>query len=259
MAAPLGFKTFTTGEVLTAADTNGYLMQGVLVFADAAARTTAITSPQEGQTSYLKDTDEIQVYSGSAWVTKSGGLPSQTGNSGKYLTTDGTNASWGTVAAGSMTQLATGTVSGTSVVLSSISQSYKHLYLVLTSAQLSAATDLAWRLNADTGTNYAVTSFKTNSTALAGRTTDTLLYANSGNGPVCPITANDHTYILFIQNYASSKGKNISVSQNLTGAKDSTYGWATYTSGTAISSITLCTSAGTATFSVGTYTLFGVN
>ena len=27
MAAPLGFKTFTTGEVLTAADTNGYLLQ----------------------------------------------------------------------------------------------------------------------------------------------------------------------------------------------------------------------------------------
>ena len=75
MAAGLGFKTFTTGEVLTAADTNGYLMQGVLVFANAAARTAAVTSPQEGQTSYLKDTDEIQVYSGSAWVTKSGSTP----------------------------------------------------------------------------------------------------------------------------------------------------------------------------------------
>ena len=74
MAAGLGFKTFTTGEVLTAADTNGYLMQGVLVFANAAARSAAIASPQEGQTSYLKDTDAIQVYSGSAWVTKSGGV-----------------------------------------------------------------------------------------------------------------------------------------------------------------------------------------
>ncbi len=36
MAAGLGFKTFNTGDVLSAADTNGYLMQGVLVFADAA-------------------------------------------------------------------------------------------------------------------------------------------------------------------------------------------------------------------------------
>ena len=68
MAAGLGFKTFTTGEVLTAGDVNGYLMQGVLVFASAAARDAAITSPQEGQCCYLKDTDAVQTYSGSAWV-----------------------------------------------------------------------------------------------------------------------------------------------------------------------------------------------
>ena len=68
MAAGLGFKTFTTGEVLTAADTNGYLMQGVLVFASSAARAAAITSPQEGQYSFLKDTDALEYYSGSAWV-----------------------------------------------------------------------------------------------------------------------------------------------------------------------------------------------
>jgi hypothetical protein len=90
MAAGLGFKTFNTGDVLTAGDTNGYLMQGVLVFADAAARATAITSPQEGQTTYLKDTDVIQVYSGSAWVTKSGGSSPLTtkGDLYTYSTTD---------------------------------------------------------------------------------------------------------------------------------------------------------------------------
>ncbi len=68
MAAGLGFKTFTTGEVLTAADTNGYLMQGVLVFASAAARDAAITSPQEGQFAYLKDTNVTTYYTGSAWT-----------------------------------------------------------------------------------------------------------------------------------------------------------------------------------------------
>ena len=68
MAAGLGFKTFTTGEVLTAADVNGYLMQGILVFANAAARTSAITSPQEGQYSFLKDTNALEYYDGAAWV-----------------------------------------------------------------------------------------------------------------------------------------------------------------------------------------------
>jgi hypothetical protein len=43
-------------------------MQGVLVFASAAARDAAITSPQEGQCCYLKDTDAVLTYSGAAWV-----------------------------------------------------------------------------------------------------------------------------------------------------------------------------------------------
>jgi hypothetical protein len=68
MAAGLGSKTFVTGEVLTAGDVNGYLMQGVLVFASSAARSAAITSPQEGQYSYLKDTNATEYYDGSAWV-----------------------------------------------------------------------------------------------------------------------------------------------------------------------------------------------
>ena len=73
MAAGLGFKTFVTGDVLTAADVNGYLMsQTVMVFASAAARTSAISSPQQGMVTFLKDTNVTQYYSGSAWVTIGG-------------------------------------------------------------------------------------------------------------------------------------------------------------------------------------------
>ena len=68
MAAPLGFKTFTVGEVLSAADVNGYLMQGVLVFATTAARDAAITAPQEGQFAFTKDTNSLFYYDGAAWV-----------------------------------------------------------------------------------------------------------------------------------------------------------------------------------------------
>jgi hypothetical protein len=69
MAAGLGFKNFASGEVLTAADVNAYLnSQTVMVFADATARTAAITSPQEGMFSYLKDTNATQYYTGSAWT-----------------------------------------------------------------------------------------------------------------------------------------------------------------------------------------------
>jgi len=73
MAAGQGFKTFVTGDVLTAADTNGYLMQGVWVFANAAARTAAVTSPQEGNASFLKDTNALEIYDGAAWVAYGAG------------------------------------------------------------------------------------------------------------------------------------------------------------------------------------------
>jgi hypothetical protein len=73
MAAGLGFKEFTTGDVLTAADANGYLAsQVVMVFASAAARTSAIASPQEGMISFLKDTNSTEYYSGTAWVAVAG-------------------------------------------------------------------------------------------------------------------------------------------------------------------------------------------
>ena len=68
MAAGLGFKDFTTGEVLTAADVDGYLMQGIWVFADATARDAAVTSPQEGNFAFLKDTNVTTYYTGSAWA-----------------------------------------------------------------------------------------------------------------------------------------------------------------------------------------------
>lgn len=70
MAAGQGYIEFATGDVLTAAAANGYLAsQVVMVFADAAARTTAIASPQEGMLSYLKDTNAVEAYDGSTWIS----------------------------------------------------------------------------------------------------------------------------------------------------------------------------------------------
>ena len=184
MAAGLGFKTFTTGEVLSASDVNGYLMQGINVFADATARDAAITSPQEGQFAYTKDNNSLWYYSGSTWVASgatgdiegvsvtspiTGGgtsgtvtigidstavVPSQTGNSGKYLTTNGTSSSWGTISAGGMTLLASGTLSGAAVALTSIDQTYKALRLVLQSTSMSASDQGVLRFNNDSSTSY---------------------------------------------------------------------------------------------------------
>jgi hypothetical protein len=121
MAAGLGFKDFVTGEVLTAADVDGYLMQGVWVFASAAARDAAVTSPQEGNFAYLKDTNVTTYYTGSAWAnldttgmtnpmtttgdtiySSSGSTPARLGigSTGQVLTVAGGIPSWATAASG---------------------------------------------------------------------------------------------------------------------------------------------------------------
>ena len=122
MAAGLGFKDFTTGEVLTANDVDGYLMQGVWVFASAAARDAAVTSPQEGNFAYLKDTNVTTYYTGSAWAnldttgmtnpmtttgdtiySSSGSTPARLGigSTGQVLTVAAGIPSWATPAGGS--------------------------------------------------------------------------------------------------------------------------------------------------------------
>lgn len=74
--AGAGFKNFAAGEVLTAVDVNTYLMeQSFMVFASAAARSSAIGTPTEGMFSFLKDTDAVEYYTGSNWTpfTSGGG------------------------------------------------------------------------------------------------------------------------------------------------------------------------------------------
>jgi len=65
-----GYKTFNTGDVLTAAQVQYHLQnQTIMTFATAAARDAALTAPirQEGMFAYLADTDSVTFYNGTAW------------------------------------------------------------------------------------------------------------------------------------------------------------------------------------------------
>jgi hypothetical protein len=176
MAAGLGFKDFVTGEVLTAADVDGYLMQGIWVFASAAARDAAVTSPQEGNACYLKDTNQVLTYSGSAWVAVGGGSPLTTkgdiygfstvdaripiGANDTVLTADSTQAlglKWATPASGGMTLIAETVASAnSSISFSSIAGTYKQLLLIYSGIYHSATgSTFGLRLNNDsTSTVY---------------------------------------------------------------------------------------------------------
>lgn len=66
----MAYKTFANGYTLNASELNTYLMnQSVIVFADAAARTSGIAAPNEGMVTYLADTNALEYYTGSAWAT----------------------------------------------------------------------------------------------------------------------------------------------------------------------------------------------
>ena len=72
-----GFREFVTGEVLTAANVDDFLMkQTVQKYADAAARDAALGTAvgggnalREGMVAYLDSTDEVIKYDGTAWTT----------------------------------------------------------------------------------------------------------------------------------------------------------------------------------------------
>jgi len=230
MAAGLGFKTFTTGEVLTAADTNGYLMQGVNVFADAAARTAAITSPQEGQMSYLKDTNSTEYYSGSAWTAVAG-------------------------ASGGMTLISTTTLSGATTTLSSIPQTYNSLFLVISGVSANTSDNRLRCLpnNVSNSGNYSsvvndVTYSETNQAIRL--TVPNSLRTNSANG-----------WALTIDNYTSTSAlKPFNYSGfyvDTASTNTSTFAGGAYRSNTAITSLVF-DYGGTNTFIGGTVLLYGV-
>jgi hypothetical protein len=185
MAAGLGFKTFVTGEVLTAADTNGYLMQGVNVFASAAARTAAITSPQEGQMSFLKDTNSTEYYDGAAWTAVAAG------SSGRTL-------------------ISTATLSAaTAISFTSIPSTYKHLQLILNDVFQSAGS-VYWTMQFNSaGTyNWVTSRWKSAGAATTNANSASAIGSSDQNSPI-PSTYTStgngvNNGVINIYNYAST-------------------------------------------------------
>jgi hypothetical protein len=169
--AGAGYKLYATGDILTAAQVNTYLQeQTVMVFADAAARTTALASVlAEGMISYLKDTNSTEYYSGSAWVA--------IGGSGSPLTTKGDLYGYSTtsarVAVGTNGQVLTAdSTAATGVAWATAAGSSGpafNVYPTGSAQSISAATWTKVRLNSenfdtdncfDSTTNYRFTPTK---------------------------------------------------------------------------------------------------
>lgn len=116
--AGAGYRTFTAGQILTAAQVQEFLQdQSVMVFDDSAARSSALgTFVAEGMLTYLKDTNSLEYYDSAAFqpvtdqairkdfldasgvliTSSASGVPSliSIGTAGQVLTVVGTAPAW---------------------------------------------------------------------------------------------------------------------------------------------------------------------
>jgi hypothetical protein len=280
MAAGLGFKTFATGDVLTATDTNGYLMQGVLVFASAAARDSAITSPQEGQFAYLKDTNVTTYYTGSAWAnldttgmtnpmtttgdtiySSSGSTPARLGigSTGQVLTVAAGIPSWSTPSSSGLVLLNTTTFSGVSSASCSadvFSTTYIHYILKLNITATSG--DIRMRTRA-AGTDYSGATYRTqqlnvsNSTFYGARSTgDTDWKIGDAN------TANYNFFEVHLANFKQTVAATGYTMSNYAATGNIEFANRTYgmTDTSAYDAITIYPTAGTIT---GEFSIYGMS
>ena len=170
------------------------------------------------------------------------------GTTGQLLTVVAGVPAWATLSAGGITLLATTTLSGTSTVVSSISQAYKTLFLVGTGINWTG--NAIFQINPNSSAGQVTCSGV--ATATASQFTNIQPISN-GNGSAN--TANG--FVMTINNYTSTARKPLDFHGSM-GSTSINYG-GTSDSGSAITSLAYTSSVGTATFTGGTILLYGVN
>ena len=183
------------------------------------------------------------------------------GSTNQVLTVSGGVPTWATPSSGGMTVLATGTLSGASITISSIDQGYKNLQLVLEKCLPAGASEgPIIRFNGDTGTNY----YRTTSTVINLQTwneTQLRLGGIQDNGTSQSLAVCD---ILDYANTTTWKmARNMTI-QNRNGTPTSfdinntqALFWYASNGASAITSIEIKTDT-SAGFTSGTYILYGV-
>jgi hypothetical protein len=272
MTANAGYKTFNTGDVLTAAQVQYNLQnQTVMYFATTTARDAALTGSilVEGMVSYVPSTG-IRYYNGSAWVAPGTASPLTTkgdvwgysttdaripvGTNNQVLTADSTTAlgvKWATPAAGSLTLLSTTTLSGTSTTVSGISQSYTNLYVLIENPYFNAGSGIYLRPN---GTAAASSVSGVYNGSIQTPNTEITTFSAFGT------TTSNSSLVFTISNYSDTTyTKPITLYGYNSNSTNPLFVFGSYLSSSAVSSLSINSLNGTSTFSGGRVLIYGVN
>lgn len=172
-----------------------------------------------------------------------------------------TGLKWATPTSGGMTSIASGSLSGSSVTLSSITGTYKNLQLVLNNFTFSSGTGNNVKITVNSITSYSIQQVATGANGAALQTgydqavAQMYLFFNS-----LVQTPTASSSIINIYDYANTTGYKIIGAQSQGDRGSGLQGVMNYTgvvnSSAAITSISIGTNG--ANFSSGTYTLYGV-
>ena len=177
------------------------------------------------------------------------------GSTGNVLTVSGGVPVWAAPAGGgAYTSLATGTLSGTSVTISSISQSYIHLYLRIIGAQASTGRP-ALRLNNSSSSVYSN----------LGANIDSVTWGSDGNKTSFLFgtdlnttdTARTHTYEINLYTETCFKPVFLNSRYGTSDGGQCMWRFGNFNDSTAVSSLVIFNSDG-ASFAAGAYVLYGV-
>jgi|APGre2960657404_1045060.scaffolds.fasta_scaffold24875_3 hypothetical protein len=183
------------------------------------------------------------------------------------LTADSSTATglkWGTVSAGGMTELASGSLSSTEVSLTSISGTYVNLYLILDAVSTNSNSLINIRLNNNSNVVYSAGGVRVNTLVGADFQSDAgSSYFSLSINAINNDNNEKGTFAVLIPNYASTTSHKMieSISfYNASGGQDQSMfstGFFRPSTLAAVTSLQIRTN-GTATFDSGTYKLYGV-
>jgi hypothetical protein len=185
------------------------------------------------------------------------------GTVGQVLLSDGDTAEWGTVTSGGYFSLASGTLSGTELSITSIPSGYEKLVLVVKDFRTLTTDFSSLRIrinNISAASSYRGVLFESDATTVANQNDTEFFPAKSDNAPKEPASANSNYLIMEFPNYAQTVAKVFTsiCRENGTNEAKAYFGYGSATAiSAAITSLQIRTS-GAVAWGSGTYEIYGV-